>query len=158
MRRLVLFLAIVLVLFTGVAVFDWWIDPFGQVWKPDVLQAARTENCLVGQELIGDRYWSFKHDVFSHRPTRSFVVGSIPCVEDGGAAGGDELREPRLSGNEPGIDPEAAALVAGQAGADRLRRRRAVLVQQERLQPERRRPEPWKELEYLRAGKMFTRS
>ena len=76
MRRLVLFLAIVLVLFTGAAAFDWWVDPFGQVWKPEVLDAARAKHCLVSQELIGDRYWSFKRDVFFHRPTRSFVVGS----------------------------------------------------------------------------------
>jgi len=76
MRRLVLFLALPLVLLTGAAAFSWWVDPFGLVWKPSVLDAARESGCLVSQELIGPRYWSFKHDVFSHRPTRSFVVGS----------------------------------------------------------------------------------
>jgi hypothetical protein len=76
MRRLVLFLGITIALLAGAAAFDWWIDPFGQVWKPDVLAAARKDHCLVSEELIGSRYWSFKRDIFFHRPTRTFVVGS----------------------------------------------------------------------------------
>lgn len=76
MRRLVLFLAIPLVLLTGAAAFSWWVDPFGLVWKPAVMDDARRSGCLVSQELIGPRYWSFKHDVFANRPTREFVVGS----------------------------------------------------------------------------------
>jgi hypothetical protein len=76
MRRLALFLAIVAALLGGMAAFDWWVDPFGEVWKPDVLAAARRDRCLISEELIGSRYWSFKRDVFFHRPTRTFVVGS----------------------------------------------------------------------------------
>lgn len=76
MRRLVPFLAVPLVLLTGAAAFSWWVDPFGLVWKPSVMDAARRSGCLVSQELIGPRYWSFKHDVFASRPTRAFVVGS----------------------------------------------------------------------------------
>jgi hypothetical protein len=76
MRRLILFLAIPIVLLAAAAAFDWWVDPFAEVWKPDVLSAARAQNCLVSEELIGSRYWSFKRDVFFHRPTRTFVVGS----------------------------------------------------------------------------------
>jgi hypothetical protein len=76
MRRLVLFLALTIALLAGAAAFDWWVDPFGQVWKPDVLAAARQQHCLVSEELIGSRYWSFKRSVFFHRPTREFVVGS----------------------------------------------------------------------------------
>jgi hypothetical protein len=33
-------------------------------------------NCLVSQELVGARYFSFKLDVFHRRPTTRFVVGS----------------------------------------------------------------------------------
>jgi len=76
MRRLVVFLALTVALLAAAAAFDWWVDPFGEVWKPDVLAAARKQNCLVSEELIGLRYWSFKRDVFFHRPTRTFVVGS----------------------------------------------------------------------------------
>jgi hypothetical protein len=87
MRRLVLFLALPVVLLTGAAAFNWWVDPFGLVWKPSVLDAARRSGCLVSQELIGPRYWSFKHDVFAHRPTRTFVVGSSRVLKI--AANGD---------------------------------------------------------------------
>lgn len=76
MRRLVLFLAVPVVLLVGAAAFSWWVDPFGLVWKPSVMDAARRTGCLVSQELIGPRYWSFKHDVFAHRPTHAFVAGS----------------------------------------------------------------------------------
>jgi hypothetical protein len=76
MRRLALFLGLVVALLAAAAVFDWWVDPFGQVWKPAVMDAARSSGCLVSEELIGSRYWSFKRDVFFHRPTRTFVVGS----------------------------------------------------------------------------------
>ena len=76
MRRLVLFLATTVVLLAASAAWSWWVDPSGLVAKPDVLAAARKEHCLVSEELIGSRYWSFKRDVFFHRPTRQFVVGS----------------------------------------------------------------------------------
>ena len=95
MRRLVLFLAVVVVLLAAAAAFDWWVDPFGQVWKPDVLAAARTEHCLVSEELIGSRYWSFKRDVFFHRPTRTFVVGSSRVLKlTGGGPGFSNLGYP----------------------------------------------------------------
>jgi hypothetical protein len=76
MRRLVLFISLALALLAVVAAFDWWVDPYGDVWKPAALADAREGGCLVSQELIGARYYSFKLDVFEHRPTRTFVVGS----------------------------------------------------------------------------------
>jgi hypothetical protein len=76
MRKLVVFLSVTVVLLAAVAAFDWWVDPFGQLWKPGALSAARSDGCLVSGELIGSRYWSFKRDVFAHRRTREFVVGS----------------------------------------------------------------------------------
>jgi hypothetical protein len=99
MRRLVLFLAVIAALFAAAAAFDWWIDPFGQVWKPDVLAAARQQHCLVSEELIGARYWSFKRSVFFHRPTRAFVVGSSRVLKMSGG--------PRFSNlGYPGSAPE----------------------------------------------------
>ena len=95
MRRLVLFLAVVGVLLAAAAAFDWWGDPFGEVWKPDVLAAARRDRCLVSEELIGSRYWSFKRDVFFHRPTRTFVVGSSRVLKlTGGGPGFSNLGYP----------------------------------------------------------------
>lgn len=99
MRRLVLFLALTIALLAAAAAFDWWIDPFGEVWKPDVLAAARKQHCLVSEELIGSQYWAFKRDVFFHRPTRAFVVGSSRVLKMSGG--------PRFSNlGYPGSAPE----------------------------------------------------
>lgn len=78
MRRLVLFLAVVVGLLGAAMAFNWWVDPFGDIYKPGALTAALDEhpNCLVSQELVGARYFSFKLDVFHRRPTTRFVVGS----------------------------------------------------------------------------------
>lgn len=76
MRRLILFIGIVLVLLAAAAAFDWRVDPYGEVWKPGAISDARADGCLVSQELIGSRYLAFKLDVFHHRPTRTIVVGS----------------------------------------------------------------------------------
>jgi hypothetical protein len=76
MRRLIAFLAVTVVCLTAAAAFDWWVDPFGFVWKPGAVADARRHGCLISQELIGLRYPEFKLDVFRHRPTRTFVVGS----------------------------------------------------------------------------------
>jgi hypothetical protein len=78
MRRLVVFLAVVAVLLGAVAAFDWWVDPYGEVYKPAALQTALAAkpSCLVSEELVGTRYFDFKLDVFRHRPVRTFVAGS----------------------------------------------------------------------------------
>ena len=78
MRRLAFFLVVVAALLGGAAAFDWWIDPFGDLYKPAALTAALDAhpNCLVSQELVGARYLPFKLDVFHRRPTATFVVGS----------------------------------------------------------------------------------
>lgn len=76
MRRLVLLVVLGLALLLAAVAFDWQIDPSGLVWKPDAVAAARSTGCLVSEELIGSQYWAFKRDVFFHRPTRRFVVGS----------------------------------------------------------------------------------
>ena len=81
MRRLVVFVVVSLALLGGAAAFNWWVDPFAEVWKPGAVADARADGCLVSQELIGIRYYSFKLDVFAHRPTRTFVVGSSRVLE-----------------------------------------------------------------------------
>jgi hypothetical protein len=102
MRKLILFLGIAIVLLSASAAWSWWVDPSGLVWKPDVLAAARKQHCLVSEELIGSRYWSFKRDVFSHRPTRRFVVGSSRVLKMGARP-----REESFSNlGYPGSSPE----------------------------------------------------
>jgi hypothetical protein len=76
MRRLLIFISVVLALLAVEAAFNWWVDPFAEEWKPAAVAQARADGCLVSQELIGIRYDSFKLDIFRHRPTRTFVVGS----------------------------------------------------------------------------------
>jgi hypothetical protein len=78
MGRLAVFVGVVVALVAGVASFDWWVDPYGDLYKPAALTAAMRAqpNCLVSQEIVGARYYPFKLDVFHRRPTRTFVVGS----------------------------------------------------------------------------------
>jgi hypothetical protein len=78
MARLAVFLGTALVLLAGLATFNWWIDPFGEFWKPGAVRAARAARpqCLVSHELIGGQYLPFKLDVFRSRPTHTFVTGS----------------------------------------------------------------------------------
>ena len=101
MRRLVLFLALVVVLLAAGAAFDWWVDPFGEVWKPDVFAAARKHHCLVSQELVGSRYYDFKRDVFFHRPTRTFVVGSSRVLKLAARPGEDSFSNLGYPGTAP---------------------------------------------------------
>jgi len=56
-----------LALLAVAATFNWWVDPFAEVWKPGAIADARDGGCLVSQELIGIRYYSFKLDVFAHK-------------------------------------------------------------------------------------------
>jgi hypothetical protein len=83
MRRLILFLAVTVTLLGMAAAFNWWVDPFGDLYKPGALSAALRSHpsCLVSQELVGARYYAFKRDVFDRRPTRRFVVGSSRVLE-----------------------------------------------------------------------------
>jgi hypothetical protein len=76
MRRLVLFLVLAAVVLAAFAALTWWVDPLGEVWKPAAYAEARRDGCLLSQELVGSRYFSFKLAVFHARPTRTFVVGS----------------------------------------------------------------------------------
>jgi hypothetical protein len=85
MGRLVAFLATTAVLLAGLAAFNWWVDPFGEFWKPGAVQDARAARpqCLVSHEVIGGEYLPFKLDVFRARPTRTFVTGSSRVLKIG---------------------------------------------------------------------------
>jgi hypothetical protein len=78
MGRLAAFLGTTAVLLAALAAFNWWIDPFGEFWKPGAVAEARAARppCLVSHEIIGGEYLPFKLDVFRSRPTRTFVTGS----------------------------------------------------------------------------------
>jgi lysophospholipase L1-like esterase len=85
MGRLVVFLGTALVLLAGLATLNWWVDPFGEFWKPGALDEARAARppCLVSHEIIGGEYLPFKLDVFRSRPTRTFVTGSSRVLKIG---------------------------------------------------------------------------
>ena len=85
MGRLLVFLGTAAVLLAALATFNWWVDPFGEFWKPGAVQEARAARpqCLVSHELIGGEYLPFKLDVFRSRPTRTFVTGSSRVLKIG---------------------------------------------------------------------------
>jgi lysophospholipase L1-like esterase len=85
MARLVVFLGTAAVLLLGLGALNWWVDPFGEFWKPAAVrdaEAARPQ-CLVSHEVIGGEYLPFKLDVFRSRPTRTFVTGSSRVLKIG---------------------------------------------------------------------------
>jgi hypothetical protein len=101
MRRLILFLALTIALLAASAVWSWFVDPSGLVAKPDVLAAARSQHCLVSEELIGSRYYSFKRDVFFHRPTQRFVVGSSRVLKMAARPGEESFSNLGYPGTSP---------------------------------------------------------
>jgi hypothetical protein len=89
MARLVAFLGTAVVLLALLAAFNWWVDPFGEFWKPSAVDDARAARpqCLVSHEVIGGEYLPFKLDVFRARPTRTFVTGSSRVLKIGSRRG-----------------------------------------------------------------------
>jgi lysophospholipase L1-like esterase len=85
MARLAVFLGTAFVLLAALATFNWWVDPFGEFWKPGAVAEARAARpqCLVSHEVIGGQYLPFKLDVFRSRPTRIFVTGSSRVLKIG---------------------------------------------------------------------------
>lgn len=85
MARLLAFLGTAAVLLGAGAALNWWVDPFGEFWKPAAVQDARASRppCLVSHELIGGEYLPFKLDVFRSRPTHTFVTGSSRVLKIG---------------------------------------------------------------------------
>src|SRR5256714_14469367 len=98
MARLVGFLGTALVLLAALATLNWWVDPFGEFWKPSAVQEARAARpqCLVSHELIGGEYLPFKLDVFRSRPTRTFVTGPRRELKMGSRARGGPVAHPRM--------------------------------------------------------------
>jgi lysophospholipase L1-like esterase len=85
MGRLLVFFAVAAALLGGNAALNWWVDPFGEFWKPAAVEqaAASRPRCLVSHEVIGGEYLPFKLDVFRRRPTRVSVVGSSRVLKIG---------------------------------------------------------------------------
>jgi hypothetical protein len=85
MTRLVVFLGTAAILLGANAALNWWVDPFGDFWKPAALREARDARpqCLVSHEIIGGEYLPFKLAVFRSRPTRTFVIGSSRVLKIG---------------------------------------------------------------------------
>jgi lysophospholipase L1-like esterase len=85
MGRLLAFLGTAAILLGANAALNWWVDPFGDFWKPAAVREARDARpqCLVSHEIIGGEYLPFKLDVFRSRPTRTFVIGSSRVLKIG---------------------------------------------------------------------------
>jgi lysophospholipase L1-like esterase len=85
MARLLVFLGTAAVLLGANAALNWWVDPFGDFWKPAAVREAHDARpqCLVSHEIIGGEYLPFKLDVFRSRPTRTFVIGSSRVLKIG---------------------------------------------------------------------------
>jgi hypothetical protein len=101
MRRFALFLAVAAAVLAAMGAVTWWIDPFGEIWTPGALAAARADGCLLSQDLVGSRYESFKLDVFRSRPTRTFVVGSSRVLKIGARPGEDDFSNLGFPGTAP---------------------------------------------------------
>jgi lysophospholipase L1-like esterase len=85
MARLLVLLGTTAFLLAALASLNWWVDPFGEFWKPDAVRAAEAARpqCLVSHEIVGGAYLPFKLDVFRSRPTRTFVTGSSRVLKIG---------------------------------------------------------------------------
>jgi hypothetical protein len=77
MGRLLVFLASVTACLAAVAAVNWWYDPFGLYFKPDILGAADRTHCLVADDAIGSQsYPQYKAALSDRRGTTVAVVGS----------------------------------------------------------------------------------
>src|SRR5262249_20884271 len=85
MGRLVAFLGTSGLLLAALAALNWWVDPFGEFWKPAALQEARAARPqrLGSHEILGGECPPLKLDVFRSRPTRTFVTGSSRVLKIG---------------------------------------------------------------------------
>lgn len=85
MARLIVLLGTAAALLAALAVLNWWVDPFGEFWKPRAVRDAQASQpqCLVSHEVVGGEYLPFKLDVFRSRPTRTFVTGSSRVLKIG---------------------------------------------------------------------------
>jgi hypothetical protein len=77
-RLLVLFLATTIVALAAVGALDWWVDPFGEFWKPGAVQAAEQARpqCLVSRDLFRNTPLRFKLGLAESRRSRTIVLGT----------------------------------------------------------------------------------
>jgi hypothetical protein len=78
MRLLLVFVATAAASFGVVTALNWWVDPFGEFWKPDAVRAAEQDRpqCLISRDLFGSTQLPFKLGLFRSRPTRTIVLGT----------------------------------------------------------------------------------
>src|SRR5262245_1285742 len=89
MRLLVLFLATTVVALAAVGALDWWVDPFGEFWKPGAVAAAQRARprCLVSRDLFRNTPVRFKLGLAGSRPTRTIVLGTSRVTTIGARPG-----------------------------------------------------------------------
>jgi hypothetical protein len=76
-RLLSVFAASAAVTLAAVAALNWWVDPFGEFWKPAAVRnAERAPSCLISRALFQNAQLPFKLGVFRDRPTRTVVFGT----------------------------------------------------------------------------------
>ena len=77
--RIAVFLAAVGSVLCGVALLNWWLDPFEERYDPAPLAAAlgQPKPCFVAWDAIGERAWpDLKLDLFRRRRALTVVVGT----------------------------------------------------------------------------------
>jgi hypothetical protein len=89
MRLLVLFLVTGAACLGAVAALNWWVDPFGEFWKPGAVRAAEQARprCLISRDLFGSAQLPFKLGLFRSRPTRTIVLGTSRAATIGAKPG-----------------------------------------------------------------------
>lgn len=106
MRRLVLFLGVVVAGAVAVMIVNWRVDPFGEYYHASVLTAAlaRGEPCLISDDLLGSSAWfRFKQDIARRRQPTVVVVGSSRVMKIASRPG--ETRFANLG--QPGLGIES---------------------------------------------------
>ena len=131
MRRLVLFLGSSLALLGAAAAFNWWVDPFGDIYKPGALADAMQQRPTASSRRSSSARATSRSSSTSSTGGRRgrFVVGSSRVLKIAVAPGRAIVLEPRLPRHRARDDPRPVPRAAREAGADRVPRRRGVLVQ-----------------------------
>jgi hypothetical protein len=77
LRLLLVFFATVVLGLVGIMALNWWVDPFGQFWKPGaVTEALDSPGCLISGDLFRGAPLRLKLHLARDRPTRTIVLGT----------------------------------------------------------------------------------
>lgn len=83
MRPLAFFLATTVAAVAALVAFQWWMDPFGATWHPQVVAAARAaeSSCAISDDLVGPDAWAaFKESLVTPQ-TRTIVFGTSRVLQ-----------------------------------------------------------------------------